>query len=142
MKPLAYLLAAALTVTAFASAANAATTSEPLLGTGAPEDALTEYQTALLLGTRASLPMKLDDFTTLYQVSFDGLVFVYDYNLTLAYSPDMDINAFKAAQLSGLCTALGQLARPNELESLRYRYETTDGKFLTFDITKADCAAV
>ncbi len=141
MKPTALLLAAALTLTSF-PAANAATQSEPFIGTGAPENTLTEYQTSLLLGTRASLPMKLDEYTILYQVSFDGVAFVYDYKLAMAYSPQMDIEAFKAGQIAGLCTALDQLGRPGELESLKYRYETTDGKFLTFDVTGADCAAV
>jgi hypothetical protein len=102
-------------------------------------EGLTEYQASLVLNTQPSLPVVLDEITTLVAVSFDGLTFVYDYTLAIPSNPQMDIEQFKAAQLSLFCDALKQMIRPGELESLRYRYVTTDGKTLSLDVTGSDC---
>ena len=133
-----------------ATVANAATTTpaQPYTGTdiqpyawmeGAGMEGLTEYQAALLLNTQATLPLTLDEITTLVSVSWDGQTFVYDYTLSIPSNPNLDIDQFKAAQLSIFCDALKQMVRPGELDALRYRYVTTDGKTLSLDITGADC---
>jgi hypothetical protein len=147
MKASALLLAAVALLGA--TAANAATEpTQPHTGTdvqpyhwieGAGTDGLTEFQSSLLLGTQASLPVTLDEITTLVAVSFDGLTFVYDYTLSIPSNPQLDMEQFKLAQLGVFCDALKQIARPGELESLRYRYVTADGQTLVLDITGAEC---
>jgi hypothetical protein len=131
-----------------ATTANAATSTQPYTGTdvqpyqwmeNAGVEGLTEFQAALLLNTQVTLPLTLDEITTLVSVSWDGQTFVYDYTLSIPSNPNMDIEQVKTAQLGLFCDALKQLSRPGELESLRYRYVTTDGKTLSFDITGADC---
>ena len=147
MKAAALLFAAvALVGTSAAYAATAP--AQPYTGTdvqpyqwmeNAGVEGLTEFQAALLLNTQVTLPLTLDEITTLVSVSWDGQTFVYDYTLSIPSNPNMDIEQVKTAQLALFCDALKQLSRPGELESLRYRYITTDGKTLSFDITGADC---
>ncbi len=143
--------AAALAFTALlltATVANAATAvpAQPYTGTDVKPYAwmehagmagLTEYQAALLLNTHT--PVTLDEVTTLVAVSWDGTTFVYDFTLSIPSNPNLDIDQFKAAMLSGFCDALKQMVRPGELDSLRYRYVTTDGQTLSLDVTGADC---
>jgi hypothetical protein len=147
MKATALAFAALLLTTTLA---NAATTipAQPYTGTDVKPYAwmedpamagLTEYQAALLLKNQATLPVTLDEVTTLVSVSWDGNTFVYDYTLSVPSNPNLDIDQLKAAMLTGFCDALKQMARPGELEALRYRYVTTDGKTLSLDITGADC---
>ncbi len=147
MKATALAFTALLLTTTLANAATAIP-AQPHTGTDVKpyawmEDAgmagLTEYQAALLLKNQATLPVTLDEVTTLVSVSWDGKTFVYDYTLSVPSNPNLDIDQLKAAMLTGFCDALKQMVRPGELEALRYRYVTTDGKTLALDITGADC---
>lgn len=133
MKITALLVAAAVALAA--PAANAATTDV------LPGGTLTEYQAGLLLGARVDLPLKLDEVTTFTAVSFDGLTLVYDYTLAFASSPDLDLAGFRTTQLPQFCAVLNDLGRAGELEALRFRYTTSDGKELVIDVGAADCAA-
>jgi hypothetical protein len=142
------LAIAALLITATAVNAAAPNPAQPYSGTdvkpydwlaGAGMEGLSEYQAALVLNSQPALPMTLDEVTTLVNVSFDGLTFVYDYKLTVSFDPGFDIGEIKTEQLTIYCEALSYLAKPGELDALRYRYLTSDGKTLAFDVTAADC---
>lgn len=105
----------------------------------AEQPELTAYQASRLAEARAVIPQRLNR-VILEAADFDGTTLAYSYAVEASSSDGPDPVMLKRENLRQFCRYLEMLARPGELEALRFTYRFADGKIATTGVAASDCA--
>ena len=117
---------------------------EPLKTPLAEDDNLERAQELTAIELRKELPMKIDEFTTLVNVTSEGPTLVYHYILDVLKG-EVELSEFKAKTKERLnisvCSIDDMKLMLEDGGGYKYSYKGSGGEFIAdFTITNADCS--